>query len=218
MTTRLKRNRTLPKFDPAAHLVHVLNSPPKSRVDKKIQAELRKLIGLWRESGPNTSKMLRDNPGCLPQKGIGLYYPTATGRIDFIHFPAGVSTSRSTPKKLAQKSFLQFVVHPDCEKRQPDGPCACGCGQYFLKTSKHRKIYCKGHGSAVSASAAMKRKQAKKRALRVHEAKKAIRKYEELRKRSDWKIFVDSEIGISRRALGTWVEKGYIQAPKGHRA
>jgi hypothetical protein len=201
----------------AASLVNVLNSCPKNRFDDEMQGELRKLIGMWIASGPNTSKMLRHNPGCLPPQSIGLIHPTTTGRMNFEYFPAGGSNSRTTPKAFAQKIFLQFAVHPDCDKRQPGGPCACGCGQYFLKASKHRKIYCKGHGSAVSASAAMKRKQAKERAPRVHAAKKAIRKYQELRKRSDWRTFVEVETGLSRRTLGMWVEKGFIQSPKGHR-
>lgn len=211
-----KRSRALPRFDPAASIINVLNSCQENYFDQEMQGKLRKLIEMWIASGPNISKMLRDNPNCLPTRGNGIYRPSTTGRMYFDHFPAGNGRTSNKPNHLAQMIFLQFVLDPDCEKL--GGPCLCGCGQYFLKASKHRKIYCKGHGSAVSASAAMKRKQARERAPRLRSANKAIRKYEQLRKRSDWKTFVEIETGISQRTLGIWVKKAFLQPPKGYRS
>ena len=178
-----------------------------------MQKELRKLIEMWIASGPNTSKMFRDNPGYLPQIGRGLYRPTTTGQIDFLYLPASKSRSSYTPKESALVLFFQLTVLSPCDKRRPDGPCACGCGQYFLKTTKHQKLFCNGHGSALYAKSAMKRVQAKRREPLVTAAKSAIRQFEKQRRRGDWKIWVSTQIPISPRTLGVWVEKGFLQAP-----
>jgi hypothetical protein len=177
-------------------------------------------MGMWQMSGPNTAKMLRDNPNCLPLWGEGIYRPTPTGRMYFDHMPAGKSRSSYKPNEYAHVIFLQFVVNPDCEKRQPRGPCACGCGQYFLKTSRHPKIYCKGHGSRVSAKAAMKRMQAEKRKPRVKAAQRAIRRFEQQRRRGDWKKWISADTGIALRTLEGWAKNDFIQAPtkKGNKA
>ena len=93
------------------------------------------------------------------------------------------------------------------------GPCACGCGQYFERKSKHAKTFCDGHGSAHYASEAMKAKQAIKRAPRVKAVNQAIDKFRRLNKRSDWKTYVAMESGVPINTLELWVKKGFVTAP-----
>lgn len=211
-----KQSLSPPGWDAAQFIVDLLNGSPEGHFDRDVRRELEKIINAWLESGPDTSRMLRDNPGLIPAVWRCVVLPTRTGRMTPGYLARTASrSSRLAPRVLALSLYFQFVMTTDCDKRRPGGPCACGCGEYFVTGTKHRKIYCKGHGSAVSAREAMKQKQAKERAPRVRQINKAVRRYEELGLRNDWMMVIETETGVARRTLAKWVEKGFIQPPKG---
>jgi hypothetical protein len=210
---RIRRPKP-PQFDALGFTLKLLNTAPEAPYDKELIDELKRLVNLWLASGPNTAKMTRD----LPSKIECVLQPTATGRVLAIPFTAGGTRRKPKPAEVALKIFLQFILSEDCVGpggwARLGGPCACGCGQYFLKKSTHKKTFCFGHGSRYYAREGMKAKQALKRAPRVRKVNRAIAAYIERRRRGDWKIFVSSESGVPINTLERWIQKGFVAAPK----
>jgi hypothetical protein len=208
--------RKIELFNAVVLVLKILNSEVSGSFDKAMQAELRRLVLLWHGSGPNTRKLMHLIPVTVPCSLV----PDGA-RLEARIFPAGLITETDpSPEVTALITFLQFLVAPAPE--QLAGPCACGCGQFFLKKSKYRKTHIQGHAARKSASASMKKKQAAKRAPRIRAVNRALTKYKGPRVHGDWKEFVEAEVELMSRGnisvtikrLTEWAEKGWIEAPQ----
>lgn len=182
--------------------------------------ELRELMKEWLASEANwtrfRSRMLRlaaekrkkgRRYKCKSFPYTGTFYVAAGETGDPI-----LILSPSKGASHAQGVFLQFFLHPD--QRLLVGPCArSGCGRYYIKTSRN-KIYCSPScASHISALVAMKKKRLELHKQQLDDAKSAIVKWERLRMQGDWKLWVESETGVTARTLTRWVAHGELRPP-----
>jgi hypothetical protein len=201
-------------FDIAAHVVRLLNARLKDKADADMQAELRRLVNLWLESGPHTGKLMHRHPGLIPER-VPCFLISNGGGLAVSFLPAVTAGEQPSPEQSAMVLFLQLLTAPDCERVA--GPCQCGCGLYLLRKSGRQtnKTFIQGHASRVSASKRMQELQAKKRAPKLRAVNRALAKYRGPRVHGDWREFVESETNfvVSIGKLAEWAAKGWIQAP-----
>jgi hypothetical protein len=200
-------------FDIAAFIVDTLNNAAKDSFGNDVRAELRCLVDLWIESGPNTAKLMHNHPGIIPETVECPLVANGGGlAVNFV--PAVGAVKKASPAGHALALFLQLLTAENYER--VSGPCKCGCGQFFIRKGRYGQEYIQGHASRKSASESMRRKQAEKRAPKVRAVNRALAKYKGPREHGDWRVFVEGEtnFAVSIRKLTEWAAKGWIQEPK----
>jgi len=136
--------------------------------------------------------------------------PSHTERPVLVPYPG-----KRSAHQQAYGAFLQFILHPEFDRL--NGPCRSKkCGRFFLRESSHQKVYCTSRcASLETAVIAMQRKRLAQKELKKRAVEAAIVKYKRNRQRSDWRLYVESETGVTKRTLEGWVKTGFIEAPSG---
>ncbi len=175
-----------------------------------MQEELRKLVALWQDSGPNVEKLFRKFPqlGRWSVKGRMYFRPTATGRAYLDWEPESDITGEDSSKVLAMEYFLELISNPNWEFL--GGPCD-GCAKYYLKNTKRQKVYCSrkcAKNSTAKAATDIKRKQEEARKISL--AKKLIAECSEP---SNWKRWVAHKSDLTVWWLTRAVNDGRLRSP-----
>jgi hypothetical protein len=216
-------NRAVLRFATAAEdkgrleeIVKALNSPSEAG------AELRKLVTLWQESGPNTARLCDENDDLWAEmervwKNTSGLWPTQSGgaRLEFITNIGTDSTLAAlggTPfRTKAVALFNSLLVSPVWEKLA--GPCA-RCGNYYIKKRASQKVYCSRRcGNAATAVARTRKRIADERKDKLLRAKAAMREWRTARTQQDWKHWVAERTGVDPRFLTRAVNKKHLQPP-----
>jgi hypothetical protein len=208
----LTRRRSDQIFDTVKLTLEVLNGKQGSERSREMQIEFRRVIELWIASGPDLVELKKRNPELVPVNFNVSTYPLRDGRLGLTCLAA--DNPKETPTESARVLFWSFLLHPNCLNL--GGPCACGCGQWFIRSGKYGKRCLKGHSSRASASKRMREKQAKDRAPKIAAVNRALAKYKRDRERGDWKEYVEAELNfkyVTIQTLETWERKGWITTP-----
>ena len=191
-------NRTKIRVAPA-------RTPEATRVHRlkltRQQAELRRLVEKWMESGPNLRKMLKQEPELATRMKDGktTFWPTETGRghLDWVAYPS--KTELPTPEDAALIDFMTLITNPEWELL--GGPCA-RCGDFYLKKARRHSKYCsRTCSSTETALSATQRRRAKEQEMKIGRAQKLIDQWCKLKPRQAWKKWVSRQPGITNRWL-----------------
>jgi hypothetical protein len=207
----------------------LLNSTVKS----ELRERLRELVKAWQDSGPNLEQMMCGSHKHLlaPLQAIcaGDWTPTNGGRAilyayhavdrvaeivgqDRVWRKAPDGADLLTPEAEAWIAFGSFTMNPHCEELA--GPCA-RCGNYYVKKRSSQKVYCSRRcGNAATAVARTRERIASERRGKLARASAAMKKWESVATRQDWKHWVAKKTGIDPRFLTRAVAKGDLMPPK----
>ncbi len=204
-----------PSTDELERIVDVLNDDQWALLlePSGMASELRRLIVLWQESGPNTRKLFNAQAELLHEAFEKLYFHpifTKTGRAHIAMSEAGEIAP--TAKGRALQMFMSLILNP-CWDRL-GGPCA-RCGRYYLKKTIRQKVYCsRSCGSLATARKSTLRGRAVEHNDKLRRAVEAMRQWSTARTKLDWKQWVSiKEPGISQKFLTRAVNKGELKAP-----
>lgn len=180
--------------------------------------ELRSIVQLWQESGPNLAKLARQNPGLWGDL-LTVFHPslqlTTTGQAHLRLLENAVTPGEL--KRLGQDRYRAVVVfnalilNPLWTRLA--GPCA-RCGNYYIKKRASQKVYCSRRcGNAATAVERTRERIANERKVKINRATAAIKKWKPAN-RLDWKHWVTQKTGIDPRFLTRAVTKGDLVPPK----
>lgn len=212
------------------HFCALLNSAKKL----EMKGHLRELVKAWQDSGPNLEQMVYGSHKHLRApllQGIcvGHWIPTNGGRaildvrpdIGLLEMVVGRDrvwrnspdgTELLRPEVEAWIEFGFFTLNPHCE--QLAGPCV-RCGNYFVKKRETQTVYCSRRcGNAATAVARTRERIAEERRDKIARASAAMKKWESVATRQDWKHWVAKKTGIDSRFLTRAVTKGDLVPPK----
>lgn len=114
-------------------------------------------------------------------------------------------------QKQALSMFVTLVVHPDLDKFS--GPCP-RCSKFYLKKSAKQKVYCSQRcGKDRNALQATRKRREKEHRDKLKRAGAAIEKWRPSLAWQNWKRFVESETGLTRRFLRRPLNKGELAPP-----
>jgi hypothetical protein len=205
-------------FTSRAHmgtLVEVLNPsdhPWLARVYLESEPELRRLVDLWRESGPNLYRFFEENREfkARAMNGQVILFPTRTGRAYLEWLPGSHDDNLLHPKEIALRQFMWLITNPEWESL---GYCR-RCNNYYLKRTKRQKLYCSQTcGSRTTAAAAVKTSRERDHKRKLERAQKYIDQWNGSPARTSWKLWVRSKTRYTLNWLTRAVNKGDLQAP-----
>jgi len=176
--------------------------------------ELRRLVDLWRKSGPNLYKLFDENREFRTRamNGRVILGLTGTGRAYLEWFPGAPSSDLMQPKEIALRHFMRLITNPEWELL---GFCP-RCNNYYLKRTKRQQIYCSQIcGSRTTATIAVRANRQKERTEKLARAEKYIHQWNELRPRELWKPWVRRKTGYTLNWLTRAVNKGMLRPPEG---
>lgn len=179
-----------------------------------VQTELRQLVKMWLDSGPNLRKMFQENPELArrAQNGITHLIPSETGGGYLLWMPELLDEDVKSMRDGALVHFMSLIANPMWELL--GGPCR-RCGDFYLKRTKGQRTYCTQKcGSKATAGSAMKAKRQKEHDQKIAKAQKLIKQWEERKRRIDWRQWVSSKPGFTDRWLTRAVNKGQLIAPQ----
>jgi hypothetical protein len=194
----------------------------------EMQSELRRLIEMWHESGPNLGKLFRKYPELEEKTRWGKtrlrVMPDGAGYLDWE--PVTPDNHLVTDKAdFASDSyralgfFMMLITNPLSHLLA--GPCATsGCGRYFDKESKRARKYCSPEcGSAATAAAAVNKGRREKNSRKVRIAQRSIAKWKRGSRKADWKRSVVRDTsGQNDKLTMNWltraVRRGDIADPQ----
>jgi hypothetical protein len=178
----------------------------------EFRTEFRRLIHLWKESGPNLRKMLAADQVLAARidHGRTRLVPSETGRGRlFWTGPVGLDPLSAKDEALAE--FVDFVVNPYCEML--GGPCD-KCDEFYEKKTKRQKRYCSQRcRSAATALPAVQKQRKAEHQKKIFLAKKAIQDYAARKRIEDWKSWVSRKSHISKKWLTRAENNKEISAP-----
>jgi hypothetical protein len=191
-------------------LVHALNGPAprtsntkgsnKQRVrlrPSESQEELRRLVRLWIESGPDLIEMFREEPELelRIRHGRTTFYPMHDGRGHLDWSPKVIGPAQPSFKNDALEDFMILITNPLWELL--GGPCS-RCGDYYLKKTKRQKVYCsRVCSSKTTAVSTMRQRRQQEHADKIRRAQEAIDDWSKARRRQTWKRWVANRTGCS---------------------
>ncbi len=196
-------------------IVELLNPsrhPWLASVYVKSEPELRRLVDLWRESGPNLYKLFEENSEFRTRamNGQVILSLTGSGRARFEWLPGSPNRHLMQPKEVALRHVMRLITNPQWELL---GFCK-RCKNYYLKRSKRQKTYCSQTcGSRTTAAAAVRAKRQTEREKKLVRAQECIDQWNELRPRTPWKPWVRSKTGYTLNWLTRAVNKGQLHPP-----
>ena len=204
-----------------------------SETHRELRFHLRAWVKAWRASGPNLKKLFGNLPE--PQKTAlrfamrTMWGPTDGERaeLSFVRdtlaleglfgeqrvWLRGTGDKRKlTPEVEALTLFHLLTIVPGCEKIA--GPCP-RCDRYYIKKRASQKVYCSRRcGNAATAVARTRERIAGERKDKLARASAAMKKWESVATRQDWKHWVAKKTGIDPRFLTRAVTKGDLVPPK----
>jgi hypothetical protein len=186
-----------------------------------MQVELRSLVEKWKASGPNLQVMFAEDPELRrrTRHGTTLLYPGTDGK-GYLEWSAvtpdahllSTKADFRPPQDKALRYFMNLITNPDWVLL--GGPCG-RCGDYFLKKTNRKRVYCsKKCGSTATAVPFIQRKRQQEKADKIRLAQTSIGKWQEAKRRMEWKRWVTIETRLTARWLTRAVNEGFIQPPK----
>jgi hypothetical protein len=213
-------------------LVYNLNTP-KTRVDSpsahhqllktdapliydftEMHLELKRLVTVWVQSGPNLRKMFDEDPELKRRTmhGRTLLIPTRTGRGHLSWLPDPPGLDPYSQKDQALMHFMDLIANPEWELL--GGPCA-RCGKYYLKKTKRQKAYCsRTCGAAATAIPATKKRRELEHAAKISRAQRSIAKWSESKRSMKWKEWVSNKTKYTVKWLTRAANNGQLKPPK----
>jgi hypothetical protein len=181
-------------------------------------AELRRLLAIWLESGPNLEMMLKADSTLerqLKEDFRALWLPTTSGRSHMFFSPHG---DPHDPNSESRGFFMMITLSPEWQKF--GGPCP-RCAKYFMRQTAKPSKYC-SHRCASQETASKRTTEVRKERHegKLLAAKEAIARWEKHsttgRRSKGWKEFVaqyDPTVEITTRFLTRAVNNGELQPP-----
>jgi hypothetical protein len=185
------------------------------RQPSESQTELRRLVQIWMDSGPDLIKMFKQEPGLEDQTRYGqtLFYPMHDGRGHLDWSPAMTGPRQPPFKDEALEDFMILITNPLWELL--GGPCS-RCGDYYLKKTKRQKTYCsRGCGTTATAASTMRRRRQQERNTKLQKARDAIKEWGEKKRRANWKQWVSDRTRYTTNWITRAVNKGDLHPPDG---
>jgi hypothetical protein len=178
------------------------------------QRELRRLTRTWFESGPNTRKLLANDPVLMSELNnfrVNLI-PTGTGRAQLMWFTLPVETNKPDSSSLAYGHFISFLLNP--ENRKLAGPCK-KCDRYYIKKTKRRVVFCTDTCGSQYTSREWNRSRANEdQARKLQRAQRCLLQWANTKTRMTWKDFVHRETTISKNFLTRVEKRGLLVPPE----
>jgi len=182
---------------------------------RPIQAEMRRLVRAWFDSGPNVSKLLDANPmvNRATRDTTPYFIPTKSGNAQLAYLTTPEFSPGSKPLEIALGHFIQFLLNPYNERL--GGPCKC-CGSYYVKKTERRKtVYCSercGHRLTSRLANGERRDRDHKKRLKL--AEQLTAKWLNTKTAKSWKEWVPNEDArITKHWLTRAVRNGEIVEP-----
>jgi hypothetical protein len=181
---------------------------------RPLQAELRRLVGAWSQSGPNVRKLLASEP-ILAQESQKLQahlVPANTGVAKLTYTPFPETLNHVKPLTTARGLFIGFLLNPYNERLS--GPCAY-CGQYFVKKTQRKKtVYCSGLcGHRVTSRIANQKERERVHVEQLQRVEKSLAEWSVAMTGKDWKEWVHGDTQISKNSLTRAEKRGEISVP-----
>jgi hypothetical protein len=177
-------------------------------------SELRRLIEIWQKSGPNLSRMLKDDDvlAARARHGRTLLVPTNTGKGHLHWRPYPQDFDAGSWKDQALTHFMDLIVNPEWHKL--GGPCQ-RCDRFYVKKTSRQKKYCSRRcGSRTTAVAATRKMREEERARKLRRAQEAANRWVKVHTRDSWKDWVSTRTKLTVKWLTRAVNRGDFQAPK----
>ena len=202
-----------------------------SETHRELRFDLRAWVEAWRVSGPNLKKLY----GSLPEPQSTaltfamrtIWSPADGAKAELLFVPdypvletllgekrvwLKKADNKITPEVEAMILFHLLTVAPGCEKIA--GPCP-RCDRYYIKKRASQKVYCSRRcGNAATAVVRTRERIAGERSGKLARASAAVRKWESVSTRQDWKRWVAQKTGIDPRFLTRAVNKGDLVPPQ----
>jgi len=167
----------------------------------------------WQLSGPNLVRFSVENRESWAQ--VNEYWKTIPFQL--VGAPTGGGAffwndhpSRD-PHREALRFFINLLMNPEYDKLA--GPCE-RCGRYYIRKTVRNKSYCsRSCGTQATALAATKKKRAEAHARKLRTTRELISRYEAIRTKVPWKLWVSLRGEISPRFLIRAVNRGELTAP-----
>lgn len=207
-----------------------------SEGNRELKFRLRAWVEAWQASGPNLKRMTKNFPErdlfALTVAMRTIWSSTDGAKAELLLVPdypllAKLLGKRRvwqkgpdgkqvpTPEIEALTLFHLLTVVPDCEKIA--GPCP-RCDRYYIKKRASQKVYCSRRcGNASTAIARTRERIAGERRIKLARTKAAMKKWESVGTRKDWKHWVAQRTGINLRFLTRAVTNGDLVPPKKER-
>ena len=181
---------------------------------RPVQAEMRRLVRAWFDSGPNVTKLLDADPmvARATQNSQPFFIPTKSGIGQLAYLTPPEFLPSVKPLEIALGHFIQFLLNPYNEKL--GGPCK-QCGNYYVKKSERKKaVYCSVRcGHRFTSRLANKERRDREHEKQFKLAKKSIARWRNAKTSKPWKEWVSIETNISKQWLTRAVEKREISEP-----
>ena len=184
-----------------------------SREPRGLCSEFRRLVEAWQKSGPNLSKMLKDDPvlEARAKHGRTLLVPTNTGKGHLLWLPGPDRFDALEWKDHALAHFMDLIVNSQWDKL--GGPCG-RCQKYYIKKTVRQKTFCSRRcGSAIMALAATRKRREAERAENLLIAQRGIEEWATVRTRDPWKQWVSAQTKITPKWLTRAVNRGELRPP-----
>jgi hypothetical protein len=203
-------NGTTVKMFPVGHpeLVRTRQLPLS-----EAQEDLRGLVKRWMDSGPNLRRMFRRDPDLARKAQLGRteFYAGPSGR-GYLEWSPSLPDAHPYSREVeALKHFMGLITNPLWELL--GGPCR-RCGNYFLKNTERKRIYCsRTCSSAETSTLAITKRRQQDQAKKRLQAQRFIAKWDGRRSWSPWKRWVAAEAGCTVQWLTRAVNNGTIRPP-----
>lgn len=187
--------------------------------------ELRRLLTVWQQSGPNLKAMLEADRKLkkeLETEFLPVIVPTETGRAYVYLNPRPITFEAEQPMpsevitRIARSYFMVVTLSPACDKF--GGPCP-RCQRFFIRKTAKRSVYCSRRcASQHSAIEATIKARAEQRKSKLARAERAMAEWEQSwkkgRTRKTWKEWVAaSDPDITVRFLTRAINERALQPP-----
>ena len=181
---------------------------------RPMKKEFRRLVSLWKESGPNLSKLFKEHPeiedACRKMRAFLLPTDSGTGRIVLV--PGIEGMEPSNPETIALDLFRGLLMNPYSEYL--GGPCV-RCDRYYVKKTKAQTHYCsQACGHKDSSAGTNRRDRQKTNSHKLVEATKYVDAWKTARTKDAWKSWVSKRSNISKNWLTRAVNRGDLQEPE----
>ena len=178
---------------------------------RPIQTELRRFVGIWKESGFNVSKLFEAEPELArrahnSRASLGV---TDTGRLWAIIDTSPKHPFAADPPAVAIGLFLDFLLNPFNLRLR--GPCAY-CDKFFVKeTGRKKSVYCSQLcARRFTSRLANQRRRKTEHLEQLALAKISIQKWSKAKTKSSWKEWVSKHEHISKHWLTKALHKGEL--------
>jgi hypothetical protein len=173
----------------------------------EMQTELRRLVRLWMESGPNLARLFEKEPELRRRTmhGMSTLVPTGSGAGILMWMPTPEDEKLGSQKDGALSFFFFLITNPYWYLLA--GPCK-RCGKYYLKKTRRRSVYCSRKCAWTrTAFDAVRRRREKLQAAKVDRADALIGKWKKKKRRQNWKDWVVSQAGIESGITKNWLTR-----------